>query len=105
ALHVAWPAGAARPTLAFDRPVARARERGVRADEGSAFRSPVERAICDCWKQVFGGSVDYPGFARTEITCSGAYGAPDAGCVQRYRGGASCPELLACTRRDPSSPP
>jgi len=103
-LHVAWPAGAKRPRLAFDKPIAR-----VKPDDhdvfgtSMTFRSPVERAICDCWQVVFGGE-RYQGSAEV-FTCAGAYGAPDPGCVERYyRTNASCPELLACTRRDPGSP-
>jgi hypothetical protein len=98
-LHVAWPAGAAAPAFAFDKPVNRAHPAAV--DDTPPFHSPVERAICDCWQRVFGigaGSTHGP-------VCLGAYGAPDALCVQRYASGApSCPELLACTRRDPASP-
>ena len=102
-LHVAWPAGARRPTLAFDRPVARPRSA---ADASRPkFRSPVERAICDCWQTVFGDG-ERPGRAGDDFTCRGAYGAPDPACVDRYyRQSRSCPELLACTRRDPVSPP
>jgi len=103
-LHVAWPAGAKRPTLAFDKPIARGKpiELDVFATS-TKFRSPVERAICDCWQVVFGGQ-RYLG--REEVfTCAGAYGAPDPACVENYyRSNATCPELLACTRRDPSSP-
>jgi hypothetical protein len=104
-LHIAWPAGARQPALAFDRPIAHTRpERSSGATVSGGFRSPVERAICDCWQQVFGGRrlpFDPPVF-----TCPGAYGAADPACVDRYNHSpASCPELLACTRRDPSSPP
>ena len=106
-LHVAWPAGAPRPTLAFDRPVARRPAVGV---DQRAFRSPVERAICACWHTVFGGGAgiydsDGP-FAADANVCHGAYGAADPACVDRYgRAANSCPALLACTRRDPVSPP
>jgi SGNH hydrolase-like domain, acetyltransferase AlgX len=103
-LHVAWPAGAKRPTLAFDKPIARGKpiELDVFATP-MKFRSPVERAICDCWQVVFGGQR----YRNSEdvFTCAGAYGAPDPACVEKYyRTDASCPELLACTRRDPASP-
>jgi len=104
-LHVAWPAGAKRPTLAFDKPIARAKPDAPDVfTTGMKFRSPVERAICDCWQVVFGGQ-RYTG-GEEVFTCAGAYGAPDPACVETYyRTNASCPELLACTRRDPSSPP
>ncbi|TMQ22244.1 MAG: hypothetical protein E6J90_12765 [Deltaproteobacteria bacterium] len=100
-LHVAWQVGAAHATLAFDKPVARTRPPGP--DElGYRFRSPVERAICDCWRQVFEGR----GRRDEPVTCRGAYGAPDPACVSRYyHSPATCPQLLACIRRDPASPP
>jgi hypothetical protein len=102
-LHIAWPSGAGRPTLAFDRPVARRTQ--LNAAVTPEFRSPVERAICDCWQTVFGASVTYL-YRRKETTCAGVYGAPDASCVDKHRRGeASCAELLACIRRDPGSPP
>jgi lysophospholipase L1-like esterase len=105
-LRVRWPAGAAAPELAFDQPVKRARPDLDPTPRGwnMAFRSPVERAICDCWQTVFGGE-RYT--SRDEVfTCSGAYGAADDACVQTYyRTARRCPELLACTRRDPASPP
>ena len=103
-LHVAWPAGAKRPTLAFDKAVVRARPDDPDVFTARmTFRSPVERAICDCWQVVFGGE-RYTS-AEEVFTCGGAYGAPDPACVEKYyRSNASCPELLACTRRDPSSP-
>ena len=104
-LHVAWPAGAERPTLGFDDPVGRASPDMFDSDAPRMdFRSPVERAICDCWQHVFGGQR----IKRLEpvFTCPGAYGAADLACVNKYyHPPASCPELLACTRRDPSSPP
>jgi hypothetical protein len=115
-LRVAWPTGAPHPTLAFDKPIARIRPSADAFDR--RFRSPIERAICDCWQQVFptgpagfADSLDSgpllrrrgaPGDER--LSCPGAYGAADAACVHRYYPG-SCPELLACTRRDPASPP
>ncbi|HEY0480650.1 MAG TPA: hypothetical protein VGD37_24205 [Kofleriaceae bacterium] len=103
-LHVAWPAGAKRPTLAFDRPVARKPPAPPETAADLEFRSSVERAICDCWQHVFGGLRDDGRTSR--FTCPGAYGAADPGCVARYyRTDASCSELLACTRRDPASPP
>jgi hypothetical protein len=101
-LRVRWPAGAAKPTLAFDKPIKLAQPYADPATPSwqMTFRSPVERAICDCWQSVFGGE-RYT--SRDEVfTCSGAYGAADDACVQRYyRTARSCPELLACTRRDP----
>lgn len=100
-LRVAWLAGAPRPTLAFDRPVAR-RPAIV---PGPAFRSPVERAICDCWRTVFGGGADRVPFEADANTCHGAYGAADPACVERHRATpGGCPALLACIRRDPGSP-
>jgi hypothetical protein len=105
-LHVRWPAGAAKPTLAFDKPIRVAQPYADPATPSwqMTFRSPVERAICDCWQSVFGGE-RYQ--SRDEVfTCAGAYGAADDACVQRYyRAARSCPDLLACTRRDPASPP
>jgi len=104
-LHVAWPAGAARPTLAFDKPVARRKPDAAGTEDiRMTFHSPVERAICDCWQQQFGGL--RAGSRKPVFTCPGAYGAADPTCVDKYYGPtASCPELLACTRRDPASPP
>jgi acetyltransferase AlgX (SGNH hydrolase-like protein) len=113
-LRVRWPAGAARPTLAFDKPQKLAHPDAEPMPRGweTVFHSPVERAICDCWQTVFGaGRGDahdgmYPRVRDEALTCSGAYGAPDNACVQRYyRTAADCPALLACTRRDPASPP
>lgn len=105
-LRVRWPHGATMPALAFDKP-----EKVTQPDPDTTssrwemtFRSPVERAMCDCWQTVFGGERYTSG--EEVFTCSGAYGAADAGCVKRYYGTShSCPELLACTRHDPASPP
>lgn len=105
-LRVQWPSGAAKPTLAFDKPIKVAQPYADPATPSwkMAFRSPVERAICDCWQTVFGGQ-RYTSDEEV-FTCSDAYGAADDACVQRYyRAARSCPELLACTRRDPASPP
>ncbi|MGE0871942.1 MAG: hypothetical protein AB7P03_25515 [Kofleriaceae bacterium] len=104
-LRVSWPAGAAKPSMAFDKPVKLAKALGWPTfEERRTFRSPVERAVCDCWQRVFGGE-RYE--SRDEVfTCPGAYGAPDQACVDRYyRSMSTCPELLACIRRDPASPP
>jgi len=105
-LRVRWPHGAAKPVLAFDKPekLAHPDPDPMPSNWEMTFRSPVERAICDCWQTAFGGE-RYT--QREEVfTCSGAYGAADAGCVKRYYGTAPrCPELLACTRHDPASPP
>jgi hypothetical protein len=100
-LRVAWPAGAPKPTMAFDKPTARTANYLDAAARN--FRSPVEKAICSCWSSVYGVPLDP--FNET-LGCPGAYGEPDAACVAKYnRPPASCPELLACIRRDPSSPP
>ncbi|MGE3459626.1 MAG: hypothetical protein AB7O24_31225 [Kofleriaceae bacterium] len=104
-LRVSWPDGAAKPTMAFDKPIKRTKPIAAPTyQDRMTFRSPVERAVCDCWQTVFGGE-RYN--ARDEVfTCPGAYGAPDQACVDRYyRSTAMCPELLACIRRDPASPP
>jgi hypothetical protein len=103
-LHAGWPAGAARPTLAVSEPVRRATPEARRPDP-MRFRSPTERAICDCWQSVFGGKRYVDGYGQEIFTCRGVYGAADPACVRRYTGEAMCPELLACTRRDPASPP
>jgi hypothetical protein len=104
ALRVAWPAGAPRPTLAFDRAVA---QRHAAGPGQPAFRSRVERAICDCWEHVFGDDHDRRRFDTDgkNNTCHGAYGAADPACLDRYHGRDTCPALLACIRRDPGSPP
>jgi hypothetical protein len=105
-LRVRWPAGASRPVLAFDKPVkvARAPHEDPSESWRTMFHSAVERAICDCWQTVFGRARD--ALHDDVLSCPGAYGAADEACVQRYyRTAASCPELLACTRRDPASPP
>jgi hypothetical protein len=96
-LHVSWPTGAKQPALAFDKPIAR-----TGPVPSAEFRSPIEHAICDCWQQLFGGVRR----GNNVRSCPGAYGAPDAACVDKYyHPPASCPELLACIRRDPASPP
>ncbi|HEU4732672.1 MAG TPA: hypothetical protein VFT22_32475 [Kofleriaceae bacterium] len=103
-LRVRWPGGATRPVLAFDRPVRLARPAAPEPEPWySRFRSPVERAICECWVRVFGSGGD--GLRGTALTCPDAYGAADPACVERYGPANRCPELLACTRRDPASPP
>jgi len=90
-LRVEWPAGAPKPIMAFDEPIAK---RATRAElEAAAAQSPTEAAICVCWDELHG-----PG-------CAGAYGAPDAACVATYPAREQCPALLACIRRDPASPP
>jgi len=103
-LRVGWPAGAAHPTLALDAPVRRA-TREARPPDPMKFRSPTERAICDCWQSVFGGRRYGGGTGQETFTCRGVYGASDPACVRRYPDAPRCQELLACTRRDPASPP
>lgn len=104
-LRVVWPAGDPAPTLAFDKPTKNPHARAVTNDPYDAparvFRSGVERAICACWPQVFGAASPTTPAPRSP-QCRGAYGAADAACVERYA--TSCPELLACIRRDPASP-
>ena len=112
-LTVDWPAGAAKPVIAFGDAVKVAGSRPNRSgineygdydqyDDPPVFKSPVERAICDCWNQTFGGVRDGEG-DQVRFWCSGAYGAADAACTRTYA--ASCARMLECTRRDPASPP
>lgn len=103
-LRVGWPAGAAHPTLAFDEPVRHPTSEPESIDP-MRFRSPTERAICDCWQSVFGGRRYTDGYGVEIFSCRGVYGAGDPACVRRYPGAERCPELLACARRDPASPP
>ncbi|HET7501256.1 MAG TPA: hypothetical protein VFK02_09650 [Kofleriaceae bacterium] len=103
-LRVRWPDDATRPVLAFDKPVKLARPAVPEPQHWyNMFRSPVERAICECWVKVFG--MDGDGLRGEVTTCPDAYGAADPACVERYHTTGRCPELLACTRRDPASPP
>jgi hypothetical protein len=102
-LHVRWPAGAAKPTFAFDAPV---RGRGQRGESNgfsfswkdADFKSPVERKLCECWGQVYKGRKPTDG-----PSCSGAYGTADKRCVERYAS-HSCQQVIECTWRDPASP-
>lgn len=87
-LTLRWPAETAEPVIAFTEPV---RHTAGRGEELGKFRSPVEEAICGCWRGVY------------QESCYGAYGAADAGCVATYAG--DCVQMLACIRRDPASPP
>jgi hypothetical protein len=99
-LRVQWPSGQATPTIGFDEPSEVAEPDPARAprDRHDEFRSPVERAICDCWQTVFPVSRPRPQDAK----CPDAYGAADETCVQRYyQPTRRCPELLACIRREP----
>jgi len=99
-LRVAWPAGAAAPTMAFDDPVATRQ-----VSTPAAFVSAVERAICACWNQVHGGYV--PRRDADVFECPGVYGTADPACAAAYPPGddARCEQLLACVRRDPAAPP
>ncbi|HEX4418529.1 MAG TPA: hypothetical protein VH165_11545 [Kofleriaceae bacterium] len=100
-LHVGWPVGASQPTVAFDPPIARVAPGNPVVP---TFRSATERALCNCWRVVFGAERTVE--RDQTLACPGAYGAPDPACVQRYdQSDATCPALLACTRRDPASPP
>jgi lysophospholipase L1-like esterase len=103
-LRVRWPDGAASPSLTFDPPLdAPAPAATEPLGPQDPFRSPVERAICECWDDIFGAGNKR---SRSRLSCSDAYGATDAACVARYyQPTKRCPELLACTRRDPASPP
>jgi len=100
---VAWPSGEARPTIAF----AAARGDDDELVATGSFRSDTERAICSCWQVVFGDHRPKGDLRRFDNPrCPAAYGFPDPACVERYFGtDVTCPEFLACTRRDPSSPP
>jgi acetyltransferase AlgX (SGNH hydrolase-like protein) len=101
-LHLTWAAGATKPTIAFDKPTKNPKP--SEPFEAPDFRSATERAICDCWQQVFGGE-RYSNGKGDHFTCSNAYGAADPACVKTYYGPKDrCPQLLACTRRDPASP-
>jgi hypothetical protein len=99
-LRVQWPSGQATPSIGFDPPIEVAgpeRARALRTPPDE-FRSPVERAICECWQTVFPST---SAFAH-DTSCAGAYGAADETCVQRYyQPTRRCPELLACIRREP----
>lgn len=117
-LHVRWPAGG-KPEMAFDEPVVLRKKTAAeqsslaypRARQGD-FVSPVERAICDCWNRLHGGSR-----YKDHFTCTGVYGAPDARCTETYAPGPGdgpswpseqlrrCEQMLACVRGDPGAPP
>ena len=114
------PAGATKPTMAFDKPVPEKSPPPASGGRGRSFPSQVERAICNCWNGVYGGSRYYGGELYFE--CSGAYGATDQRCTTKYppppdgdvkhsalsltpEQRATCEQMLACIRRDPASPP
>ena len=123
-LHVRWTGGG-QPALGFDAPVVLRRRTDADDDDAypgphADFRSPVERAICDCWNRVYGGERYRQGKGRIYIECTGAYGAPDPRCVASYAPAPApmapparwpaadverCEQMLACVRRDPASPP
>jgi SGNH hydrolase-like domain, acetyltransferase AlgX len=104
-LRVRWPAGADKPTLAFDAPVRGHGQRGEFTGfsyqwKAADFKSPVERKLCECWGQVYKGRK----VGEPVSSCSGVYGAADKRCVDRYAN-RSCQQMIECTWRDPASPP
>ncbi len=117
-LNISWPAGAAKPTIAFEEPVSTGKpkqplqeveywHRGyyeLSEGTGPKFVSSTEEAICDCWNQLFGGlRIKGKRGKPDRFLCSGAYGAPDPTCTTTYA--TDCTRMLECTRRDPASPP
>ena len=113
-LTLDWPMEAKAPVMKFAAPV---RIPGAKRpepipeyysdygdQEKQSFESPVERAICDCWNQVYGGLRLKKNQARSEevFVCSGAYGAADAACTQTYA--TDCARMVECIHRDPASP-
>ncbi|MEO8704459.1 MAG: hypothetical protein ABI867_30680 [Kofleriaceae bacterium] len=97
-LRVTWPAGADKPTLAFDKHVMIGREAPIDLESlprltTQTFASPTEKAICDCWNRVYGGlrqtweEPSKKGEINDVFECRGAYGARDAACIARYPAG------------------
>lgn len=117
-LNFSWPAGAPKPTIAFEEPAKTGgSKKPINPDEVYAYNdyvelaegkvkfvSPVEEAICDCWNQLFGGlRIKGKRGKPDRFLCSGAYGSPDPTCTATYA--TDCTRMLECTRRDPASPP
>ncbi len=93
-LQIEWKPGEAKPTAAFT--VVSQQSRGERQYQRLKFPNELARSMCDCWQQVYdNNSSELP-------RCPGIYGDLNPGCFQ-YR--EQCIEMVACARRDPSSPP
>ncbi len=106
-LRISWPAGAAKPTLAFDKGTPTGGRKRALDLEGyygsnSEYESPVEQAICKCWYETYLLS---PGMSASpdNFACSGAYGSADAACTKTYAD--QCVRMLECIWHDPASPP
>jgi hypothetical protein len=107
-LHVAWPIGG-KLTMAFDKPVNVPHRKPEDYEDFTYqevdFLSPTERAICDCWNEVYGGT-RYNSGKKEHFECRNAYGSPDHACVQKWYGKKSeCAQLISCIWHDPAAAP